>query len=81
MALISFVEVRAINTSNTREGKLMHTGDRIVFTYDEPALDLAAGTRGTLTAIRTTCDVDIKTDDGRDFTTELSMLHPVGCNQ
>ena len=54
----------------------MRVGDRVVFTYDEPELDLAAGTRGTLTAIRTSDDVDFKATDGREFTTELDMLEP-----
>jgi hypothetical protein len=55
----------------------MRVGDSVVFTGDEPELDLAAGTHGTLTAIRSAVDVDFEASDGREFTTELSMLAPV----
>ncbi|MFF1613240.1 hypothetical protein ACFVYA_36205 [Amycolatopsis sp. NPDC058278] len=37
-----------------------------MFTYDEPELDLA-GTRGTLTVIRTPEDIDSMIVDGREL--------------
>jgi len=55
----------------------MHLGDNVAFAYDEPELDLAASTQGTLTAIRTSDSVDFTTADGRVFTTELDMLEPL----
>ncbi|MEU3624857.1 hypothetical protein BS329_18080 [Amycolatopsis coloradensis] len=55
----------------------MRAGDPVVFIYDEPELGLAGGTHGTLTAIRTSDDVDFETDDGREFTTDLDMLNPL----
>lgn len=54
----------------------MRVGDAVVFTYDEPELGLAVGTRGFVTAIRALDDVDFTTVDGREFTTELDMLEP-----
>ncbi len=50
--------------------RAMQRGDRVLFQYDEPALDLWEGAEATITSLEGDDDIVIRLDDGRVFTTE-----------
>jgi hypothetical protein len=54
----------------------MQSGERVLFGYDEPDLDLWQGTPATIVCLDGEDDVVIRLRDGRVFTTERDCVSP-----